>query len=76
MRPHRLVGPGHQIFILVTGVRIPLGTPIFLVSVIQTFSHISFFLVSLLVLNKYSTYFKIAFVLQFHIIDEQALLPA
>ena len=30
MRPHRLVGPGHEIFILVTGVRIPLGTPIFL----------------------------------------------
>jgi hypothetical protein len=29
LRPHRLVGPGHKIFILVTGVRIPLGTPNF-----------------------------------------------
>ena len=26
-RPHRLAGPGHQSFTLVTGVQIPLGTP-------------------------------------------------
>ncbi len=39
--PHRLVGLGHQIFILITGVRIPLGSILF-ETLAQSVEHLTF----------------------------------